>query len=144
MTTSKFSCSILPSNPAIALGMEIWIDDVCLFDQAHVSLACEVAHDLDDADGEHSLRIRLKNKLPAHTQIDALEQIVSDAMITVSNIAFDEIDCTQIVSEQAVYRHNLNGTGPEIQDRFFADMGCNGTVKMKFTTPIYLWLLESM
>jgi hypothetical protein len=124
--------------------MEIWIDNTCLLDQAHVSESCEVAHDLDDADGEHSLRIILKNKLPAHTEIDALEQIVSDAIITVGNISFDEIDCSQIVSEQAVYRHNLNGTGPDIEDRFFADMGCNGTVEMKFTTPIYLWLLESM
>ena len=144
MAPIKFSSSVKPSKPGVPLGMEIWIDGVGLFYQAHVSDACEVAHDLDDTDGEHVLRIRLKNKLPAHTKVDALEQIVSDAMITVGNIAFDEIDCTQIVSEQAVYRHNLNGTGPEIQDRFFADMGCNGTVEMKFTTPIYLWLLESM
>jgi hypothetical protein len=144
MTTSTFSCSIVPSNPALALGLEIWIDQVCVFDQEHVSEPYQVTHDLDDADGEHSLRITLKNKLPLHTKIDELEQIVSDAMITVGNIAFDEIDCTQIVNEQAVYRHNLNGTGPEIQDRFFADLGCNGTVEMKFATPIYLWLLENM
>jgi hypothetical protein len=124
--------------------MEIWIDNTCLIDQAHVKESCEVEHDLDDTDGKHSLRIILKNKLPAHTEIDALEQIVSDAIITVGNISFDDIDCTQIVSEQAVYRHNLNGTGPEIEDRFFADLGCNGTVEMKFTTPIYLWLLENM
>ena len=109
-----------------------------------MSESYQITHDLDEADGEHVLRITLKNKLPAHTEIDELEQIVSDAMITVSNIAFDEIDCTQIVSEQAVYRHNLNGTGPEIEDRFFADLGCNGTVKLKFSTPIYLWLLENM
>ena len=144
MTTSKFSCAVVPSNPEIPLGLEIWIDNICILDQTHVSEPCEVAHDLDDSDGEHVLRITLKNKLPAHTKIDALEQIVSDAMITVGNIAFDEIDCTQIVSEQAVYRHNLNGTGPDIEDRFFGDMGCNGTVEIKFTTPIYLWLLENM
>ena len=144
MTTSTFSCSVAPSNPAIPLGMEIWIDNTCVFDQAHVSESHQITHDLDDADGEHVLRITLKNKLPAHTEIDELEQIVSDAMITVSNISFDEIDCTQIVSEQAVYRHNLNGTGPEIEDRFFADLGCNGTVELKFSTPIYLWLLENM
>jgi hypothetical protein len=144
MTTSTFSCSILPSNPALALGLEIWIDQVCVFDQDHVGEPYQVTHDLDDADGEHSLRITLKNKLPSHTKINELDQIVSDAMITVGNIAFDEIDCTQIVNEQAVYRHNLNGTAPEIEDRFFADLGCNGTVEMKFTTPIYLWLLENM
>jgi len=62
----------------------------------------------------------------------------------VTEITFDEIDCTQIVHDHAVYRHNLNGTGPEIDDQFFGDMGCNGTVELKFTTPVYLWLLENM
>ena len=144
MATSKFSCLVLPSNPEIPLGLEIWIDNTCVFDQNHVSNHCEVVHELDDADGEHVLRITLKNKLPAHTQVDELGQIVSDAMITVDAVSFDEIDCTQIVQTHAVYRHNLNSTGPDIEDKFFSDMGCNGTVEMKFTTPVYLWLLENM
>ena len=46
--------------------------------------------------------------------------------------------------EQAVYTHDFNGTQPEIEDTFFGEMGCNGTVSLRFTTPIYLWLLENM
>jgi hypothetical protein len=59
-------------------------------------------------------------------------------------ISFDEIDCTQIIQDLAVYRHNFNGTGADIPDQFFGDMGCNGTIELKFATPVYLWLLENM
>lgn len=144
MTTVKFSCVVAPSDTAVPLGCEIWVDNVCVFDQDHVSEPIGVAHEFGDDDGEHTLRITLKNKLPEHTQIDDQDNIVSDALLSVTEILFDEIDCTQIVQDLAVYRHNLNGTAPAIEDRFFGDMGCNGTVELKFTTPVYLWLLENM
>jgi hypothetical protein len=144
MSTVKFSCVVAPSDTAVPLGCEIWIDDTCVFDQDHVNEPVNVDHEFSDDDGEHSLRITLKNKLPEHTKIDDQDNIVSDALVSVTEISFDEIDCSQIVQDLAVYRHNLNGTAPEIQDQFFGDMGCNGTVELKFTTPVYLWLLESM
>jgi hypothetical protein len=144
MDNVKFSCEVTPSSPTTLLGCEVWIDDVCVFNQDHVSKTENIQHEFDDNDGEHVLRITLKNKLPEHTQVDDSGEIVSDAVLTVSNISFDEIDCSQIVQDLADYRHNLNGTGPEIADRFFGDMGCNGTVELKFFTPVYLWLLENM
>mgnify|MGYP003352455181 CR=1 FL=1 len=42
------------------------------------------------------------------------------------------------------YRHDYNGTGQPTEDNFFGVLGCNGTVELRFTTPIYLWLLEHM
>ena len=144
MNSVKFSCAISPSNIAVPLGCEIWIDDTCVFDQNHVTEPVAVAHEFSDEDGEHVLRITLKNKLSEHTVIDDSGEIVSDAMLTVSNISFDEIDCTQIVQDLAVYRHNFNDTGADIPDQFFGDMGCNGTIELKFATPVYLWLLENM
>jgi len=140
----KFSCVVAPSNTAMPLGCEIWIDNACVFDQDSIREPVVVTHEFSDDDGEHALRITLKNKLPEHTQIDDQDNILSDALLGVTEIAFDDIDCTKIVQELAVYRHNLNGTSPEIEDRFFGDLGCNGTVELKFTTPVYLWLLESM
>ena len=140
----KFSCVISPSNTAVPLGCEVWIDDTCVFDQNHVAEPVDVVHEFSDDDGEHVLRITLKNKLPEHTQIDDQGNIMSDALLGVTQISFDEIDCTQIVQDISVYRHNLNGNGPEIEDQFFGDLGCNGTVELKFTTPVYLWLLENM
>jgi hypothetical protein len=144
MNTVKFSCAVATSNADVPLGYEIWIDDACVINQDHVAGPTDVAHEFSDDDGEHTLRIVLKNKLPEHTQVDESGAIVSDAVLTVSNISFDEIDCTPIVQQHAVYRHNFNGTSADIQDQFFDIMGCNGTVEMRFTTPVYLWLLENM
>ena len=59
-------------------------------------------------------------------------------------VEFDDIEIDQIVSELAEYHHNFNGTQPAIVDQFYGEMGCNGTLRLEFTTPIYLWLLENM
>jgi hypothetical protein len=144
MDSVKFSCVISPSNTAVPLGCEVWIDDTCVFDQNHVAEPVAVSYEFSDDDGQHVLRITLKNKLPEHTRIDDQGNIMSDALLGVTEISFDEIDCTQIIHDISVYRHNLNGNGPEIEDKFFGDLGCNGSVELKFTTPVYLWLLENM
>lgn len=143
MDTVSFSCTITPTSADVPLGLEIWIDDQKLFDQAHVQEHHRFSTDLSD-DGEHELRLVLKNKLPEHTQVDADNTIISDARISVSNIEFDGIALNQIVSNLAEYQHNFNGTGELSVHKFYSEMGCNGTVSLKFTTPIYLWLLEHM
>ena len=144
MSTVKFSCVLAAKDPAIPLGCEVWIDDNCVFDQDHVSEPIDVEHEISDDDGNHVLRITLKNKLPEHTKLDDQSNIVSDALLSVSKISFDGIDCSQIVQDLSVYHHNFNGTMPDTEDQFFGDMGCNGTVELKFVTPVYLWLLENM
>jgi len=124
--------------------MEIWIDDQKLFDQAHVQSSHQISTDLLDDEGEHELRLVLKNKLSEHTQVDVDNNIVSDARISVSNIEFDGIALNQLVPVLAKYQHNFNGSGEPIVDEFYGELGCNGTVTLKFTTPIYLWLLENI
>jgi len=47
-------------------------------------------------------------------------------------------------TELATYTHDFNGTKELTQEKFYGVMGCNGTVSLKFATPIYLWLLENM
>jgi hypothetical protein len=108
--------------------------------QAQQPVVVEIADD----DGEHELRFILKNKTADHTQVDEAGNIVADATLTVTDLAFDEIRLGHMVTEQAVYTHDFNGTQKEIQDKFYGEMGCNGTVSIKFSTPIYLWLLEHM
>ena len=144
MSTVKFNCRIGTSNPEIPLGMEIWFDNHVFFNQDHVQDFHAVEYEFEDDDSEHELRFVLKNKLPEHTGVDESGKILSDARLCIDNIQFDEIDCHLIVCESAEYRHNFNGTGADTQERFYGEMGCNGTVSLKFATPIYLWLLEKM
>jgi hypothetical protein len=103
-----------------------------------------VQFDVEDDDGEHELRVVLKNKLSQHTKINAQGNIEQDAVITVNCFRFDEILVDQVVQEQAVYYHDFNGTTAAVQERFYGSMGCNGTLSLKFSTPVYLWLLEKM
>ena len=124
--------------------MEIWIDDQKLFDQDHVHKSHQISTDLSDSEGEHELRFVLKNKLSEHTQIDADNTIVSDARISVSGIEFDGIVLNQLVPALAEYQHNFNGNGELSVHKFYGELGCNGTVTLKFTTPVYLWLLEHL
>ena len=144
MTTASFCCSIATTNPDVPLGLEIWIDDRKLFDQDHVQESHRISTDFSDEDGEHELRLVLKNKLSEHTLVDAGNNIISDARISVSNIEFEGIALNQLVPDLAEYRHNFNGTGELSVHKFYGELGCNGTVSLKFTTPIYLWLLEHM
>jgi hypothetical protein len=106
-----------------------------------MDINCEFA---DTADQEHVLEIELQHKLPEHTSIDESGNILSDRVIELQNISLDDIQLGQIFTQLATYQHDFNGSQPMIQDQFFGSMGCNGTVRLKFVSPVYLWLLENM
>jgi hypothetical protein len=144
MTTAAISFEISPSDPAAALGAEVWIDRQQIFDTEHLFSVVNISHAVDDDAADHELRIVLKNKLPEHTSIDAAGNITKDAVINIGQFKFEDIDVNQIVIDHAVYTHNFNGSAETIQDQFFGIMGCNGTLSLRFSTPVYLWLLENM
>ena len=98
----------------------------------------------DDNEAEHVLEFVMTSKTAEFTQIDELGNIVNDALLSVKTIEFDGIDIFQTFSDLSVYSHNFNGTQPETQEKFYGNIGCNGRVAFKFTTPFYLWLLENM
>jgi hypothetical protein len=141
---SIISCVVDTSNKVVPLGMEIWLDQHQVWNNDHVTESTRVEFALDDAEADHVLKFVLKNKLPEHTKIDEQGNIVSDAVLTVKNVCFDDIDLTSIISKLCVYQHDFNGTRPLLDDIFHSTMGCNGTVLLKFKTPIYHWLLDNM
>ena len=144
MNSINFNCVVGNTNPKVALGLEIWLDDHKFFDQEHIDIDHAVEYEINDADGEHELRFVLKNKLPEHTTVDAQGSILNDVTITINGIRFDDIDCDYLVSTVAEYKHDFNGTSEPTTQSFYGEMGCNGTVTLKFSTPIYIWLLENM
>jgi len=143
-STSLVSCSIGTTDATAKLGIEVWLNDQQILNQDHVVELIEFKYKVSDEDAEHELRFVMKHKTIEHTKINEQGTIVTDACLTVSNLAFDEIELKQIFIDRAVYTHNFNGTQAEIQTKFYGEMGCNGTVSLKFTTPIYLWLLDNM
>jgi riboflavin synthase len=144
MTTYQIACTIGTTDTTAELGMEIWLDDQQLFSTNHVTDTKQLTFDFDEDEADHELRFIMKNKSIEHTSVDSEGNIVSDARLTIADVAFDEIQLGQIFVDQATYTHDFNGTRPETVDKFYGEMGCNGTVRLRFTTPIYLWLLEHM
>jgi hypothetical protein len=141
--TVKFSCTIDSTDYACPLGFEIWIDQNQIFNTEHVTSPVPFVYEMNDDEGEHALKFVLKNKSSDHTKINESGEIVSDARLTISGIEFDEISLAQMFTDLAVYIHDFNGSGTQTQDKFYGEMGCNGTVELQFATPIYVWLLEN-
>ena len=142
--TFEFEFDINPTNADSALGVRISLDDVVLYDDSHVTSAYHFSHELSDEDGDHELSIEMYGKLPQHTKISESGEIVQDSLLLINNIKIDGIDIDQLADCWFEYHHDFNGTQPPTVDKFFKVMGCNGRATLKFTTPIYLWLLEIM
>ncbi len=139
------SCDISPTDSADPVGLEIHINDQQIFNQDQVTEPVKLNHTVQLPENqEHVVKFTLKNKQSHHTTINDSGEIVKDSSIMIEHLAFDELELGQIVVEHAVYEHNFNGTGQTIQDKFYNYMGCNGTVSLKFDTPVYLWLLENI
>ena len=142
--TVTINCTVDTTNPEATLGFEAWCNDQKFFDTNHVQAQQQVVIEIADDVSEHELRFILKNKTSNHTQVDASGNIVSDARLIVTDLTFDEIKLGNMVTEQAVYIHDFNGTGPMTHNKFYSEMGCNGTISLRFSTPVYIWLLENM
>ena len=132
------------TNDQAELGFEAWVNDTKFVDIAHVQGKQSITIDMLDVDGEHELRLVLKGKSSTMTVINDTGNIVSDATLSILDLAFDEIKIGHMLTKLATYTHDFNGAEPIAQYEFHGVMGCNGTVSLKFTTPIYLWLLENM
>ena len=144
-STVSITFNLSTTDAMAELGFEAWINQRKFLDMDHVKETEKITVELDDQDGaEHELMLVLKNKTTAHTQVDEHGNITTDARLLITDLAFDEIQLGNMFSEHAVYTHNFNGNGDTTQDKFYSELGCNGTVSLKFSTPMYLWLLEHM
>lgn len=141
MTTTKVSCRVAAEGPG--LNLTIKIDDQTKW-QGDPYSRHDVVFEIPDDESEHVLTIDMSGKTADHTKIDQDGNIVQDLSASVSDLAFDDLALGMIVVNHSIYNHDFNGSGQQIEEKFYGTMGCNGTVSLRFTTPIYLWLLETM
>ena len=142
--TVTIACILNTTDPTAKLGFEAWVDDQRFVDIDHVEKLENILLEIPETDGDHKLKFILKNKKESHTKINAAGNIVSDAVLTISDIKFEDIALGHAFTELAVYTHDFNGTQELADAKFYGEMGCNGTVSIDFSTPVYLWLLENM
>jgi hypothetical protein len=145
LETAKISFDIETSDAECPLSIEIRLGNMVLLKNNHVQDKITFEYDINDVDdGDHELQIVLTGKTSNHTIVDETNAIIKDATLTISNVVIDDLDINQLFLEKCVYTHDFNGTQSKIEDSFYGIAGCNGTISFKFTTPIYLWLLENM
>ena len=144
MSTYQISCTVGTADPTAPLGLEVWLDQDQLCNIEHVTEEMPLVFNVEDIEGNHELRFIMKGKTTAHTVIDNDGNIIKDAGVTISEVAFDDIKINYILTNISRYAHDFNGTQSPVVDKFYGYMGCNGVVNLPFTTPIYLWLLENM
>jgi len=127
------------------LHLQVMLDGIDIWSGYPVPETSTVSYDFDDdTEQNHVLEFIMLGKQPEHTVIDEAGLILQDRCIHIDNMAFDGIQLGHMFTEVAKYHHDTNGTTDPLEDRFFGTMGCNGRVEMRFSTPIYLWLLENM
>jgi hypothetical protein len=144
MSTTSITFDLDSTDYTVNLAFEVLLNDTVVFATEHVAHPTAVEFNIADDEGEHELKFVLKNKSPSHTVIDEQGNIVSDAVLSIANVSIDGITLGHMFSEQTCYYHDFNGAELLAEHKFFGVMGCNGYVSLKFSTPIYLWLLENM
>lgn len=104
-------------------------------------VAIEFSADVEE-ESEHVLEIRLENKSDKDTVQDPnTKEIVKDLLLNIKEIYIDDIELGELkwsVSEfiaDDVKRPTLKNC---------VNLGWNGSYKLKFTSPFYLWLLEHL
>ena len=143
MSTTSITFDLDSTDYTAQLAFEVLLNNTVVFATEHVTHPTAVEFAVDN-DSEYELKFVLKNKTHDHTIIDEHGNIVSDAMLSITNVAMDEIKLGYMFNEQTCYHHDTNGSQLFANHKFFGNMGCNGYVSLKFSTPLYLWLLEKM
>lgn len=144
MDKTYITFDVRSTSTSKSLGLEVLLDSAVVYNNESFISAESIQVELPENEAEHTLKIVLKNKTSEHTVLDPLGAIVQDANILVENIQIDGIDIEYNILRLITYTHDCNGTDQLKTRPFYSEMGCNGTVELKFTTPISLWLLEHM
>lgn len=142
--TIKFQCDLNTTNSSAPLGFEVLFNSNSVFKIDHVTETCQIVFDISDDEATHKLEFVMTGKTTEHTKVDENGTITSDAMLTINNVIIDDIDISLLFNDKSIYAHSFNGTQQAIEEKFYGNMGCNGTVAFEFTAPFYLWLLENM
>ena len=99
----------------------------------------EFSADIED-DQEHLLEIRLENKTNRDTVTENGE-IVKDTLLNVDSIAIDDIELGELKWSMSEFVADDPARPTLVR---CVNLGWNGSYRIRFTGPFYLWLLENM
>ena len=128
------------------IALEVYINDDKIFQTTAQKQIQTIIYDIDEDSADHELKLVMSGKNRTHTTVDNKGEITSDIFFTIDRLEFEELDMKELfcLGRRSRYRHSFNSTQPEFDDEFYGQIGCNGTVFMPFSTPIYLWLADNL
>jgi len=144
METVEIEFNLTSTDYSAKLGFSVALDEKTIIDILHVDKETPVTLKIKVDNGDHKLKFTMKNKTTDHTTVDENNKIVNDACLNISNFTIDSVELGHTFLEQCKYHHDFNGTQDPVVDKFYGDMGCNGTLIFSFQSPIYLWLVMNM
>jgi hypothetical protein len=124
----------------------VWLDDHVITQTEIVSEAEQiVSFERKISEGDHELKIRLENKTNADTVIENGE-VVKDMLLNIDDITIDDINLGNLLwaAEYVLDRpQEYKGQTIDHLDGC-VNLGWNGTYVFKFSSPLYIWLLEKL
>lgn len=148
MATRKFlisdleniSFELVHTNPGRPIGLEIWLDQQCLFESSKLTKNLEFAHEFSCDHRPHQLKLVVKNKIPLHTVLDHRGQIIQDTALIVQNFRMNDVLMIDSFCTKSQYTCKELGKRSLIES--FGYLGFNGQVIFDFESPLDQWALE--
>ena len=145
MQPIEVSFVVEPSVSPCPFHVSFSIDGTVLWQSSQLTAAESVRVTVPDSveSQPRYMVFSMQGKLPEHTELDQQGDIIRDHVISIRDFQIEGIRLQTVLESRAIYDHDFNGSSPAIRDEFFGIMGCNGEVRLDFTSPIFLWLLEN-
>jgi hypothetical protein len=131
------------SSDCTDILIEIYLNKNKIFESTAQQQSQQVLCEIDESPADHTLTLVMSGKNQSHTVVNDKGEITSDIYFTINRLEFEDLDMQEVFClGKECYTHSFNSDQPEFLDEFYGIIGCNGTVNINFSTPIYLWLLD--
>ena len=141
----KIELDVTANSSCAEITLQVICDNVKLAELQASEQNYTISHELPDILAEHCLKLVMSGKNKTHTKVNTLGEIIDDIYFKIDRLEFEDLDMREIfcLGYQG-YTHNFNSSQPEFLDEFYGQLGCNGTVTLRFSTPIFLWLNDHL
>ena len=120
--------------------IEIYLDNNKIFQSTAQQQLQQILCEIDEFPAEHELKLVMSGKNQSYPVVNDSGEIVSDIYFKIDQLEFEDIDMQEVFClGKKCYTHHGDS---ELPHEFYGILGHNGTVKINFSTPIYLWLKD--
>ena len=130
--------SPIPGSVTVLVDGKVLLRDAALNQDLRLAFAHDCTRQI------HEFELRLSGK---RTWLDGLQGYALDQAIQqgyyLDYLRFDGVNVYPLIHQQGGYWHDYNGFGDITRDSVDRDMGCDGSLKFRFVTPMASWMIES-